>query len=174
MQVVAIYYWIYGGQFCSGGGSNIPVHSCPPPPPPRQLCTGIILPPGSIVLGAVMFLYTGWKFQPQDTTSMMTLYKVVEQILCVIKLLCEVNPFHVCHFSSRTCIFNDYTMHDQPISFWCYLMNHRKRHTELSIIVPTTPSIFSIQQNHTGLVIQPPPPPVIEIINCRIYAPPPQ
>ena len=26
---------------------------------PRQLCTGIILPPGSIVLGAVMFLYTG-------------------------------------------------------------------------------------------------------------------
>ena len=28
MQVVAIYYWIYGGQFCSGGGSNIPVH-CP-------------------------------------------------------------------------------------------------------------------------------------------------
>ena len=28
-------------------------------PAPRQLCTGIILPPGSIVLGAVMFLYTG-------------------------------------------------------------------------------------------------------------------
>ena len=107
----------------------------------------------------------------------MTLYKVVEKILCVIKLLCEVNPFHGCHFSSRTCIFNDYTMHDQPISFWCYLMNHRKRHTELSIIVPTTPNIPSIQQNHTGLVIPPPPsppppppPPVIEIINCRICA----
>ena len=58
MQVVAIYYWIYGEAVSFRGGSNIPVHSFPPP---RQLCTGIILPPppGSIVLGAVMFLYTG-------------------------------------------------------------------------------------------------------------------
>ena len=53
-QVVAIYYWIYGGQFCSGEAVLYRYN-----PAPRQLCTGTILPPGSIVLGAVMFLYTG-------------------------------------------------------------------------------------------------------------------
>ena len=33
MQVVAIYYWIYGGQFCSGEAVIYRYIPAPPPPP---------------------------------------------------------------------------------------------------------------------------------------------
>ena len=57
MQVVAIYNRIYGGQFCSG--EAVIYRYIPAPPPPPTALFRYNIAPGSIILGAVIFLYTG-------------------------------------------------------------------------------------------------------------------
>ena len=74
MQVVAIYYWIYGEAVCSGEAVIYRYIPAPPPTPAAlyryRYNSTPPPPPGSIILGAVMFLSRGG-----GTLPILTIYQ---------------------------------------------------------------------------------------------------